>query len=732
MAARNHGQISLGGGQAVEYEETASTIEDVETHDEAEKQGPSDTWNHWHQLIKAAFVAEKRFRDEGKAAERSYFGDENATYSEKEFTDEEGRTNIIHANIEVLKPLVYSETPEPIVRRRFGGDGGANDATDRIAALTTQRLAEYLIETSGFSQAMELSRDDWLVPGRGTVRVLYEAKFSTEVVKDQVTGQPVMDAMGNPVTKEVKSKERIKVRHWPWQRVLYGPSGTWDDLPWIAFETQMTKKQVRDRFDGERVVSEEMSYPVDGLKGKGKNDIATDEMAGWEPDDDEETSRTKSASAHDQCVVYEIWERASGKVIWWSPHYRDDVLDQIDDPLQIEGFYNTPKPLLAATKGGSMLPRPDTAYYQARADEIDIATKKLKSILEAISVSGFYPGAMVEQMKTLLNGKSNKMIPIKEWTAFMEKAGTNGIVQWLPIDQFIKAAQALNLMRESAKQGLYEISGISDIIRGQSDPTETLGAQQLKGNYANLRLRDKQSKMQHHALAAIQIMVEIAVEHFDPKTIVDIVNISLLPTDADLESANYKVQQSKMQHSAAAQAAQQTGQPVPPEPEIPFFEQTSWERVFATLKDDMRRKFTLSMETNGTVLDDAEEDKRQRVEFLQAFSGMADSLFPMAQSGIVDMKVIKELLLFAVRGFPKSRTLEGMLSSLPDKMNTEPKEDTQVTVAKIRGETDKMLAQFKAEAEAKENEADRAHDLRLKGVSVMADSLIKDMETQPA
>ncbi len=733
MASNEHGKYSAGGGTAVDFDEQSAVAqEDIETSEEADAQGPSESWQFWSQQMNAALNGESRFRDEGREAEKSYFGEDDKGYHTKEYQRTEHQTNIIHANIEVLKPLVYSDTPDPIVRRRFGGDGD-NNPTERIAALAVQRLADYLIDTSRFDEAMELSRDDWLVPGRGTCRVMYQAQFTQEPVIDPTTGQPALDqATGQPMMTDVKSKEKIKVRHWPWSRVMFSPANAWDEMRWIAFETPMTKKQVKDRFDsqeeGGKQCSEYMNYPIDGLKGD-RRDGKGSEKTGWEPDKDAETSNTPSASAHDQCIVFEIWDKESQRVIWWSPHYRDDILDEADDPLQLEEFFNCPKPLLAVTKNGMLTPRPDTAFYRARAEEVDIATQKLASILNSISLSGAYPGKMVEEMKKLLDGK-NKMIPIEEWVGFLEKGGTQGIIQWLPLDQFIKAAQALITMREQAKQAMYEISGISDIVRGQSDPNETLGAQQLKGNYANLRLRDKQSKMHKFARDTIRIMVEIAVEHFDTKTIMDIVNLELPETDVKLQEMNAAVEQAKAQWGASAQAAQAQGQKPPPEPNIPFFEQTSWERVHNTLRDDMTRKFSLSIETDGTILQDAEEDKKQRVEFLQAFGTMAENLFPMAQSGVIDMKIIKELMLFAVRGFPKSRTLEGMLSSLPDQINTEPKEDTQVTVAKIRAESAKMLKEMDLQGDAALADKEQKHDMRMQGAKTIADGFMKQMEGQ--
>lgn len=99
-------------------------------------------------------------------------------------------------------------------------------------------------------------------------------------------------------------------------------------------------------------------------------------------------------------------------------------------------------------------------------------------------------------------------------------------------------------------------------------------------------------------------------------------------------------------------------------------------------------------------------------------------------SGQFDMKTVKELLLFGVRAFPKSRTLEGMISQMPDEPQGEPKEDTQVIVAKIRAETDKLVA----EMEMADKEKDRQHDMRMKGADLLAkaaETAAKPVSPQP-
>jgi hypothetical protein len=66
--------------------------------------------------------------------------------------------------------------------------------------------------------------------------------------------------------------------------------------------------------------------------------------------------------------------------------------------------------------------------------------------------------------------------------AYMANGGLEKAIWWMPIEQLAAVLQQLYLARDQAKATIYEITGISDILRGATNPNETLGAQQLKAN----------------------------------------------------------------------------------------------------------------------------------------------------------------------------------------------------------------------------------------------------------
>lgn len=694
-----------------------------ETDDEAEAQGPTENWEFWNKQIAAAMVDERRARQEALEAEQLYFGPDNdpggssTDQPSNRITDKQA---LIHANIDVLRPLVYSDTPTPVVRRRYRGDGRA-DATALMAAEAGQRIAQYLIDTSDFDHAMEGVRDDWLIPGRGAARAIYKATFET--MTEMVNGTPVQ--------VEKKTDEEVCVRHIPYRRFLMAPCDSWFTMPWIAFEVPMTRSAIKKRFGAK--IADAMSYNQAGL-------IDSDRAPG---DDDRAGTRggllsdgesdLPAASPFDTAMVWEIWNKEGREDIWWSNAYKEDVLDKVEDPLGLEKFWPMPMPLLATTKAGSLRPRPDVKYYEQRAREIDMASEKLKSILQTISVSGLFPGAMQDEIKKILNGR-NQMVAVADWIGLMEKGGTREIIQWLPLEAMVAAINALLSLREMARQAMFEASGVSDIMRAQGDPTETATAQQIKGRYAGLRLSERQKRMAIYARDMIRIMLEIAVEHFDTSTLAEICGLDLPLTEAErmqMEVTNDAIRKQFEMKMAAWQQAKQAidagalalppGVQIPPPPEEPELEpvpSTSWELVHAQLRDDFRRKITVTIETQSTVLADEQADKEARVEFLGAFATFVQQLGPLAASGQFDFKVVKELLMFGVRGFPKSRTLETLISSMPDEPQGEPPEDTQVTVAKIKAEADRMLEEMRQA----NNDKERQHEMRMKGVDVMKDA----------
>lgn len=731
------GAIGDSGSDAVAYEPQRGAFDAPESDTEAQQQGPDAQALFWQRQIETALVSERRWRTEAEHAEDLYFGpDEDPSTRDaaagKSANPISETTSTVHGNIDVLKPLLFSETPTPVVQRRFRGDGKATDATDLMATEVGQRLAQWVLSTTRFDDAMEGVRDDWLISGRGAARAFYKAQFDTVQTQDPITGEAV--------TEDRKVSESVYASHWEWRRLVSAPNHSWERMPWIAFEVPITRSQADKAFPEH---ASQIAYNRKGLIDRSRARSNSDRMSEMSMDDTT-SSGDMPEGPFDTATVWEIWVKESRKVIWWSPDCASGILGEQDDPLNLEDFWPMPKPLLASTKGNSMNPRPDIRYYEAAAEEVEIATRKLKEILKVVAVAGIYPGNMEQEVKNLLKGE-NAVYAAQAWAALLDKGGTRDLIQWLPLDAMVQAINALSILREQAKQRMFEASGVSDIMRAQGDPRESATAQNLKGKYAGMRLSSRQRRMAIYVRDMLRILVEIAVEMFDTKFLADICNLDLPATKAEREAmvaeqqamaqaqamAMQQYEQIMQQRQMVEQAAQaQGGQvtlPPPPAPPPPLptpekVPETSWEEVHTRLRNDLSRKITITIETQSTILADEAEDKDARIEFLASFSSFVQQIMPLVGTGQFDMKTAKELLLFGVRAFPKSRTLESMISDLPDELpKGDEKPDVQVQVAQIRAEVDIEVQRMKDAQE----EADRQHDIRMKGVDLLAKSAEK-------
>jgi hypothetical protein len=188
---------------------------------------------------------------------------------------------------------------------------------------------------------------------------------------------------------------------------------------------------------------------------------------------------------------------------------------------------------------------------------------------------------------------------------------------------------------------VYQITGLSDIMRGQTEASETLGAQQLKSQYGSVRIKDRQDEMVRMARDITRIAAEIMAENFQPKTLLDMSQLEV-PTDAAIAAqaapmaAQLKQLQGELAESpirpgdpAARQGQPRPGQadhrpgaaagagPAGPDQEA-FGSTPTIEKVMALLREQRVRPFVLDIETDSTIAPDENAQKQRATEFVTA------------------------------------------------------------------------------------------------------------------
>jgi hypothetical protein len=566
------------------------------------------------------------------------------------------RFNILWSNVQTITPAIFARLPRPDVSRRFRD----NDPIGRVASTMLERALEYEIEHYGdYASAMKQTVQDRLLGGRGTAWVRYEPHIVGE-----------MDGMGEgapddgwQVTEDIdeaeteggiyrENQERIEYECAPVDYVNWRDFGltvarTWEEVTAVWRKVYMGRPALVERFG--------------------------EELGGKIPlDTKPETSKTfneKMGEGAKEAVIYEIWDKTTGQVLWLSKSM-GKILDVRDDPLQLENFWPCPKPMFSTLTTDSLIPVPDFVLYQDQARQLDTLADRIDGFIQALKVRGVYDAAEPSLSRLFTEGENNALLPIKNYGAFSEKGGMAGAINLVDIKPIADGLQMAYTAMDQVKGQIYEIMGIADIQRGQTDPNETLGAQIIKSNNASGRLKTMQHDVVNFATALLQIKAQIICQHFTDDTILKI--------------------------SGAMQLSPQDQALIP--------------QALQLLKDEPAKNFRIEVTTDSMIYQDEEQEKQDRMQFLQAMGGFLQQAIPAAQATPEITPMMMEMLKFGVTAFKAGKGLEGLIDETADKfrlqakaMEGQPKPPSP-EMQKLQMQSQMEQAKMQAQSQAKQAE----------------------------
>jgi hypothetical protein len=578
----------------------------VETAKEAETNGPA---TRWLREIELASRHESKWRERGKKIVERYRDDDRKTDSDGRL-ESPSRFNILYANTEVLKGVIYQRTPVPDVRRRFLD----KDPVGRQASQILQRALSYCVDAYDFDEVMVSAVEDSLLPGRGVACVEYIPTMGKDPLKGP-DGQAVVDDGGQPVMPVAYQEARCKYVEWDMYRE--SPAKRPSRIRWKAYGELMTRDDLVAAF---------------GDKGKRCT-------LDWAPKDKE----NDADEFFKRALVWKIWDKKSRKVICVSKGLPEDVLSETDDPLGLEGFFPSPKPVYSITTTDSLIPVPEYIQYQDQAMELDEVTQRIKALTEELRVRGIADTSLSEVEK-LAKAGDGEIIPIEDaarMAEIREKGGLEKAIMFWPIQNIALVLVELYKQREQIKQTIYEVTGIADIVRGATKATETLGAQEMKARYANVRIAPRQKAVANFARDLFRMKAEIIAEKFTPETLKLMTGPEMWVIDAEVPDP--------------AQPGKMVKQKV-----------DATNEIMALLRNDKLRGFRVDIETDSTVQPDASEEQKNRIEFLTAVSGFVTGIAPAVQAGSIPKDVALEFLSFGARGFKMSPQLEEAIDRMRD------------------------------------------------------------------
>jgi hypothetical protein len=516
-------------------------------------------------------------------------------------TTSQSHYNILWSNVQTLKAATFSRMPKADVSRRFKD----NDPVGRVAAMLLERALDFEITHSNdFEETLTACVYDRFLGGRGVSWIRYEPIIETAETESMESISDEDDDSEN----EYLDIETTPVDYVHWKDFGHEVTRSWDEVTMVWRKVYMTRAMLRDRFPewADKI-------PLDSSP------------------DDQKMKQTEGVGK--RALIVEIWNKESKTVCWMSISL-GKIIDERDDPLGLEGFYPCPKPLFATITNETLVPVPDFTLYQDQAGELDVLTDRIQGLINALKVRGVYDASTPELARLFTEGDNNTLIPVKNYSSFSEKGGMNGAVSLVDIRPIAEAlGQAYQAMGQ-VKQQIYDITGISDIIRGASVASETATAQQIKGQYATLRLKTFQDDVAKFASAILKIKAQIICQHFQPETIVKI--------------------------GGAAQMSPADQQMIP--------------QAIELLKNNPMRTFRVEVLADSMLLADEQQEKADRVEFLQATGAFIEKAVQGAQAAPQLTPLLMDLLKFGVTGFRVGRSLEGEFDSLADQQKEDAKQ----------------------------------------------------------
>lgn len=577
------------------------------------------------------------------------------------------KVNLFYANVNTLKESLFNSLPKACVEKIHKGN--YNDNVSRVACMVTERVLDYeTMCAPDFREAIDLSILDRLVPGLG------QAWCSFDIDKD---------AQGNPIA----GTEKIRVEHLFWQDFGWEPAKRWSKVGYVWRKLHFNKEDFIKKFGQE-------AYDMIGAPNPVRGDAAG-------PDYDMQDIDK------DKICVYEIWNKPTKEVIFRYKGCEQD-LQRVKDPLELEKFFPCPRPLIANVTTQNFLPVTDYHLCQDQYNQLDVLYARISLIIDALKVAGIYASDQQQSISRMLQEGENKLVPVDNWAMLKEQGGVAGLIEWYPVQNVVVVLEKLQQQFEAIKGLLAEVSGMSDIVRGDSNQYETAKAQQIKAQFASVRMNGYQRDVAVYVRDVMRIMADIAFGLYSDEKLMQIIG------DIDPPDQQYLPQ------------------------------------VAQILRSDQRRKYKIDVQADSLTQADWALEKGQKQELIQVIGAMFGQMMPMVKEMPQLAQMAVQMVKFAISGYKGAGELEGWIDQQLDAMakqaqqavdNPQPpppspeeqkaqgemqKLQMEAQISQQESQQSMQLEQQKMEFEAQRQQMELAHQQEMNAMELR----MKEMELQ--
>jgi hypothetical protein len=630
---------------------------------------PKYDYAYWRDEIAAAQKRLRRWHKQGdKTVDRFLDKDIGSTLGEQAF-----RLNLFHANVVTLRSMLYGRVPQVDVSRRYADPA---DDVARVAAEILQRMLNNDIEEAGedFAAVLRSALDDRLIPGLGSARIKYAVE-TEEVEHEALVAEDGM-VLAEGWAEERLVSEQTETVYTHWRDILWGYGRSYSEIPWFAVRSHLRKDEAAKRFGKDK--AEKLEYTRQSPSGTSREVRSMDSQ--------------EMRDNHATAEIWEIWCKETRKVYWCS----GSLLDQKDDPLELDGFFPFPPPMMANLTTTLYLPKPDYAMSQDLYQEVDILQTRISILTKAVKAVGVYDKSATGVQRMFQEGVENDLIPVDNWAMFAEKGGLQGTIDWVPIVDVVNALDKLRQVRDETIQLLYQVSGMSDIMRGAaaqsggqpSSATENA----LKARFASIRVQALQDEFARFASNLQSIKAEVISKHYDPQTI---------------------LQQSGIMNTVDAMYAEQ---------------------AIGLIKDWDTAQWRIEIRPESVAMIDYARLKSERTEFITALATFMQSAAPLVQQSSEAAPFLLQLLKWGLAGFKGAQQIEGVMDqaiSMYEKKAQQPQQGQQSPEA-MKAKAEMLKQQMKFQQDMQKQMAKSNADLQKLQAQLQAELMKLRAKTQGA
>ena len=640
----------------------------------------------WEKELKASEKLLKPFVKRGKDAVNRYAAE--TLQDGKSDSSNWFRLNLFSSNVNTLKSMLYGQLPEVSVKRKFDDQ---DDDVARVAGLILSRMLNYDLQANGeeYDVVLRGVLEDRLLPGLGCAVVRYDMGTDTRQIDSTVWVEDEEDENGGryeteQIEEEYLDWEDAEIDYHYWGDVRWSWARNWSELRWVAFRSYLTKEAVEERF-GEKW-AKKLTYKKSEPGADNKEDSFNRDMQ-------------DSVSTAE---IWEIWDKESQKVFWFQEN-QSDICDEEDDPLGLDGFFPCPPFLLANSTTTLLMPTSD--YYLAKDlyRHIDLLSTRIAVVTQAVKVSGVYDKAQNGLERLFKEATENELLPVDNWAQLAEKGGLAGVVDLVPTLEIAQTLDVLVQQRNQAIELLYQVTGMSDVLRGAATEGQTSATEQeLKAKFASVRVQALQDAFATFCTDLMQLKAQVICKHYDIETIAKQANVqAMVQSDQDLVPA----------------ALQLLKQP-----------------------NEIYLRIAIKPETVAMV--DFAKKQQERTAFLEAMGFFVQSAQPMIEAAPEAAPTLLEMLKWGMGGFKGSEEIEGVMDEAIDNLRANPPQSqgddaeaakAQAEMAKIQGDLQKLEMQRQHDQEKhqfKMREMQAQHETKMAEIQAGFNAAIAELRAR--